>query len=372
MARTIPPLPFGMGKAQSLQLSPCSVQVSCCLQEFLSELVNEVQNKSHWVPQPPLICFFSSFHSNLLHCPTSPWNPCSKLSLPTPGLAQVEEHPPQVTALTVNLREALFPPSTPLGTPELLHAVIPPFLFFLPLPPTSPIISISLFTCHLEVRHLLQTACPESTLEIKSWLWSIPCAHCNAPIHDSLCCVLPEKLTYTFLKSKKWVYYSLKLITSESTKQATVLESVSGHRVAANLHFFPVLGHCQVPRLALGQKLLFSGKGSGQRLELTQQQLHTHTLHPAPTLVLSYPTSPHSFSPREHQHCKSRALLIPSAPPIPFWREALAWCRSTQTHTALHWVNQHTLPFSTSDLILSFFWQWEQKRANNPKPCSGA
>lgn len=51
-------LPSGMGKAQSLQLCHCSVQVSCCLQEFLSELVNEVQNKSHWVSQPPLVCFF--------------------------------------------------------------------------------------------------------------------------------------------------------------------------------------------------------------------------------------------------------------------------------------------------------------------------
>lgn len=44
-----------------------------------------------------------------------------------------------------------------------------------------------------------------------------------------------------------------------------------------------------------------------------------HTLPAtAPALVLSYQTSPHSFSPREHQHCKPRALLIPSVPPIPF------------------------------------------------------
>lgn len=45
---------------------------------------------------------FSRFHLNLLHCPASPWNPCSKLPLPAPGLAQVEEYPSHVTALTVN------------------------------------------------------------------------------------------------------------------------------------------------------------------------------------------------------------------------------------------------------------------------------
>lgn len=193
--------------------------------------------------------------------------------------------------------------------------------------------------------------------------------HQSMTLYTPKCCALPEKLAYTFLKSKTWVYYSLKFITSESTKQTTVLESISGHRVAANLHFFPVLGHSQVPTLALGQKLLFSGKGSGQRLELTQHQLHTHTLHQLtlclPQLPLWYwaikplhtASLPENTSTANQEHCSfPLCLQFPS--------EVKHWHGADQLKHTQHcsgWSSTHYL-FLPGDLTLSFFWQWEQNR----------
>lgn len=160
--------------------------------------------------------------------------------------------------------------------------------------------------------------------------------------------MLPEKLTYIFVKREDmglvWLFkahYSMEHQASHSTRK--LLRSQS-----ASFCFFPVLGHSQVPTLALGEKPLFSGKGSGQSLGLTQHQLNTHI--PCTQLTIFLPQLPlwhwaispsHSFSCREHHRCKprasTRALLIPPAPPIPSWSEALAWCTSmTQTHTPLH------------------------------------
>lgn len=63
--------------------------------------------------------------------------------------------------------------------------------------------------------------------------------------------------------------------------------------------------------------MMFSGKGSGQSLGLTQHQLHTsHMPTTALTTAVSYQPYPTQFLSKKHQHCKSRAstgaLLIHS------------------------------------------------------------
>lgn len=141
-------------------------------------------------------------------------------------------------------------------------------------------------------------------------------------------CTSPEKFTYTFVKEKNMglpllfkVYYFREYQASHSTRKClrsqSVLQTFTSSlslATAKSPHWHWDRSRCSLAR--------------AQRLGLTQHQLHTHTLHPAhtvpataPTLAPSYQTYPHSFSCREHQHCKprasTRALLIPSAPPIP-------------------------------------------------------
>lgn len=103
--------------------------------------------------------------------------------------------------------------------------------------------------------------------------------HQSMTLYKSKCCLLPEKLTYTFAKRKNKglvlffkAHYSREHQASHSTRKHLRSQSV-----LQAFTFFPVLGHSQVPTLALGEKLLFSGKCSGQKPGVTQHQLHIHT-----------------------------------------------------------------------------------------------
>lgn len=124
--------------------------------------------------------------------------------------------------------------------------------------------------------------------------------------------------------------------------------------------------------------MLFSGKGSGQSLGLTQHQLHTsyyayHSSNSGSELsALST-----QFLSKKHQHCKSRAstgaLLIYSlctSNSLLKQSTGVVQINDSNTHTPLHGVRQHALPSSTRwPDPFSFLAVGTKQRANNPKPC---
>lgn len=194
--------------------------------------------------------------------------------------------------------------------------------------------------------------------------------------------MLPEKFTYTFVKEKTWVYhYSLKFITSESTKQATVLESVSGHRVCCKPSLLPCPWPQPSPHAGTGTEaaVLWQGlRGWGWHSTSCTHTPYTQLTPCLPQLPLWHraikpihtasPAENTSTANQEHlqEHC-SFPLHLQFPPEVKHWHGADQWLK----HTLL-WVRQHTLPFSTRwPETFSFLAVGTKQRANNPKPCSG-
>lgn len=187
-------------------------------------------------------------------------------------------------------------------------------------------------------------------------------------------CILPEQLTYTIVKRKNMglvllfkAHYSREHQANHSTRKClqsqSVLQAFTSSLsldTAKSPHWHWERSCCSLARAQVRDWGWHSTSCTHRActqltLCLPQLPLWQWALSPIHTAPVTENTSTAN---QEHlqEHC-SFPLCLDS-----LLKWGIVVVQINDSHTPLHWVKQHTPPFSTSWPDPSVFWQWEQNR----------